>query len=164
MPMIRTYPPRGRALTPYSVSPFLIDHRRGPNPKKYSVTFIPAHLAVTKCPNSWSMTMAMMAKITAKNGENPVTTASTRTMATKYPRRNRRSRLSISTGALDSASSRLLTNCVMCGVTALSSEPPAVPAPGPAGLHRSQRRQCSALFRRAPPRPHGSSRQSRSKG
>ena len=46
------------ALTPYSVSPLRTDHSRGPKPTKYSVTFMPARLAVMKCPNSCSITMA----------------------------------------------------------------------------------------------------------
>src|SRR6516165_9823184 len=46
------------AFTPYSVSPLRTDHRRGPNPTKYSVTFMPAHLAVAKWPSSCSITIA----------------------------------------------------------------------------------------------------------
>ena len=46
--------------------------------------------------------------------------------------------------------------------SSLSSPPLAAPALGPAGLHRSQRRLCSALFRRDPPGPPGWCRQSRS--
>ncbi len=45
---------------PYSVSPRRKDHRRGPNPTKYSVTFMPLRLAMVKWPSSWSMTMTMM--------------------------------------------------------------------------------------------------------
>ena len=55
---MRTYPPAGMALTPYSVSPRRTDHSRGPKPTKYSVTCMPARLAVMKWPNSCSMTMA----------------------------------------------------------------------------------------------------------
>ena len=56
---------------PYSVSPLRIDHSLGPKPKKYSVTFIPAHLAVMKWPVSWIMTMAMMARTKATTGKVP---------------------------------------------------------------------------------------------
>ena len=45
MPMIRTYPPAGIALMPYSVSPLRNDQIRGPNPRKNSVTFIPDFFA-----------------------------------------------------------------------------------------------------------------------
>ena len=45
---------------PYSVSPRRNDHRRGPKPTKYSVTFMPPRLAATKWPSSWSMTMTMI--------------------------------------------------------------------------------------------------------
>ena len=55
---MRTYPPAGMALMPYSVSPRRTDHSRGPKPTKYSVTFMPARLAVTKWPNSCSITIA----------------------------------------------------------------------------------------------------------
>ena len=53
MPMIRTNAPSGSARTPYSVSPRRKLHRRGPNPMKNWVAFMPVHLAVTKCPSSW---------------------------------------------------------------------------------------------------------------
>ena len=53
------------ALIPYSVSPFRIDHNRGPNPRKYSLTFIPLSLAAVKCPSSWSMITAAMTAMTA---------------------------------------------------------------------------------------------------
>ena len=66
---------------PYSVSPRRIDHRRGPKPRKYSVTFIRLHLAVTKWPSSCSMTMTMMATITMRRSVVWVTTAAS-TMAT----------------------------------------------------------------------------------
>src|SRR5438270_1502616 len=115
------------ALMPYSVSPFLIDQRRGPNPKKYSLTFIPAHLAVTKCPNSCSITMAMRAKITPRKGENPVTMASTRTMATKKARRTKRSRLSIFSGPVGS---RFCNSCVKDSPRSLLHRPPR-PLTGP---------------------------------
>ncbi len=62
------------ALIPYSVSPLRIDHSRGPKPKKYSVTFIPDHLAVMKCPVSWIITMAMMARTKATAGNVPADT------------------------------------------------------------------------------------------
>ena len=45
---------------PYSGSPRRKDHRRGPKPTKYSVTFMPLRLATRKWPSSWSMTMTMM--------------------------------------------------------------------------------------------------------
>src|SRR4051794_38623197 len=41
MPMMRTYPPAGMALSPYSVSPRRNDQSFGPKPTKYSVTFMP---------------------------------------------------------------------------------------------------------------------------
>src|SRR5207249_8374963 len=46
IPTIFTKPPSGIALSPYSVSPRRNDHRVGPNPAKYRVTFIPNALAV----------------------------------------------------------------------------------------------------------------------
>ncbi len=47
MPTIRTYPPSGIGFAPYSVSPLRTDHSFGrPNPKKNSVTFMPARLAM----------------------------------------------------------------------------------------------------------------------
>ena len=46
IPTMRTYPPAGMAFTPYSVSPRRKDHTRGPKPRKNSVTFMPARLAV----------------------------------------------------------------------------------------------------------------------
>ena len=55
---MRTYPPAGMPFTPYSVSPRRTDQSRGPKPTKYSVTCMPAHFAVMKCPNSCSITMA----------------------------------------------------------------------------------------------------------
>ena len=55
MPMMRQYPPRITAFTPYSVSPRVNDQIRGPNPTKNSVTFIPDRFAVTKCAASCNM-------------------------------------------------------------------------------------------------------------
>ena len=46
--MILTKPPSGTALMPYSVSPFCLDHRVGPNPAKNWVAFMPNLLAVTR--------------------------------------------------------------------------------------------------------------------
>ncbi len=66
---MRTYPPAGIALTPYSVSPLRTDHRRGPKPTKYSVTFMPAHLAVAKCPSSCSITITM--RMAMKRSRSP---------------------------------------------------------------------------------------------
>src|SRR5262249_20927108 len=51
-PVIRTKAPNGRDLTPYSVSPRLVDHRVFPKPTKNWVTFMPNFLAVRKCPSS----------------------------------------------------------------------------------------------------------------
>ena len=48
IPMMRTYPPKGMALTPYTVSPRVVDQSFGPNPKKASVAFMPNALAATK--------------------------------------------------------------------------------------------------------------------
>src|SRR3989440_6105324 len=47
IPTIFTKPPSGMALRPYSVSPRWKDHRVGPKPAKYRVTFIPNRLAVS---------------------------------------------------------------------------------------------------------------------
>jgi hypothetical protein len=62
------------ALTPYSVSPRRTDHSRGPKPTKYSVTFIPAHLAVTKWPNSCSITITMMMATKSSTSPRPAMT------------------------------------------------------------------------------------------
>ncbi len=51
---MRMYPPSGIAFTPYSVSPFLRDHRVGPKPTMYCVTFTPNFFAGTMCPTSCS--------------------------------------------------------------------------------------------------------------
>ena len=59
------------ALTPYSVSPRRTDHKRGPKPTKYSVTFIRLHLAVAKWPSSWTMTITMMATMTISSALRP---------------------------------------------------------------------------------------------
>ena len=56
MPVILTKPPSGSALTPYSVSPRLVDQSVVPKPTKNWVAFMPKALAVTKCPASCSMT------------------------------------------------------------------------------------------------------------
>jgi len=60
-----------------------IDHRLGPKPKKYSVTFIPDHLAVMKWPVSWIMTMAMMARMKATTGKVPAATDQAMPSATR---------------------------------------------------------------------------------
>ena len=73
--MMRTYPPAGMALTPYSVSPRRVDHSRGPKPRKNSVTFMPDHLAVMKCPNSCSMIIRIRAATTATVFTTSVITA-----------------------------------------------------------------------------------------
>ena len=39
--MIRTNPPAGISLSPYSVSPRLVDQTVRPKPTKYWVTFMP---------------------------------------------------------------------------------------------------------------------------
>src|SRR5919197_2183177 len=46
---------------PYSVSPRVRDQIVGPKPTKYWVAFIPNRLAVMKCPDSWSMSVASSA-------------------------------------------------------------------------------------------------------
>src|SRR4029453_18277295 len=48
MPAILQKPPRGRALTPYWVSPRRNDQTVGPKPRKKRSTFIPNSLAVVK--------------------------------------------------------------------------------------------------------------------
>src|SRR6266851_809041 len=55
VPVILTNPPSGSALTPYSVSPRILDQSVGPNPTKYWVTFIPKAFAVARWPASCSM-------------------------------------------------------------------------------------------------------------
>ena len=60
MPVIRTNAPNGRALTPYSVSPRVVDHRVGPKPTKNWVAFMPNFLAVRKCPASCKITEMRM--------------------------------------------------------------------------------------------------------
>src|SRR5512133_1057928 len=42
------------AFTPYSVSPRRVDHKRGPNPTKNSVTLILNAFATAKCAASWT--------------------------------------------------------------------------------------------------------------
>ena len=64
MPMMRQYPPRITALTPYSVSPRLNDHKRGPKPTKNSVTFMPERFAAKKCADSCSMMISGSVRIT----------------------------------------------------------------------------------------------------
>src|SRR6266540_769687 len=58
---MRTYPPRGKALTPYSVSPRRNAHRRGPNPTKNSSTLILNAFATAKCAASWMRITRRMA-------------------------------------------------------------------------------------------------------
>src|SRR5581483_8880328 len=82
------------ALTPYSVSPFVTDHRRLPNPKKNSVTFMPVHLAVAKWPSSWSITISTTAKITATVFSTPVRVAAKTPAARIRNSRKRAARLS----------------------------------------------------------------------
>ncbi len=83
MPRMRTYPPAGIALIPYSVSPLRTDHSRGPNPRKYSVTFIPLSLAAVKWPASWSMiTPAITATVTSTGRKWPSTASTTSTNST----------------------------------------------------------------------------------
>src|SRR2546422_10573361 len=65
---MRTYPPNGSAFTPYSVSPRIVDHRRGPNPTKNSSTLIPNHFAAPKCAASWIRIVTRMA---TKNRKMP---------------------------------------------------------------------------------------------
>ena len=60
---------------PYSVSPRRKDQSRGPNPTKYSVTFIPPRLAARKWPSSWTMTMTMIETTTMRRSACPVATA-----------------------------------------------------------------------------------------
>ena len=52
IPTIRTNPPSGTALTPYSVSPLRVDHRVLPNPTMNSVHLMPNILAVAMWPSS----------------------------------------------------------------------------------------------------------------
>src|SRR5690606_5783665 len=52
IPPMRTYPPSGIALRPYSVSPRLTDHSVFPKPTMYWVQRIPNSLAGTRCPSS----------------------------------------------------------------------------------------------------------------
>src|SRR5579875_4150204 len=70
------------ALIPYSVSPRRTDHSRGPKPRKYSVTFIPLHLAVAKCPSSWIITMPTRSAITTTRSPAPSSTATATATAT----------------------------------------------------------------------------------
>src|SRR6266498_4642613 len=77
IPAIRTYPPAGMALNPYSVSPRRKDHSRGPNPTKNSSTLIPNSLAEKKWPASWTITTTMrttMKRVTPRvvdTGDDP---------------------------------------------------------------------------------------------
>ena len=84
---MRTYPPAGMAFTPYSVSPRLTDHKRGPNPTKYSVTFMPDHFAVTKWPSSCSITMAI--RMTMKSRRSPRPAARKMAVITARPMSSR---------------------------------------------------------------------------
>ena len=59
MPTIRMKPPIGIALTPYSVSPRLVDQTVLPKPTKYWVTFTPNFFAGHMCPTSCSAMDAM---------------------------------------------------------------------------------------------------------
>jgi hypothetical protein len=62
MPAILQKPPRGKALMPYSVSPFRNDQMVGPKPRKKRSTFIPKNLAVAKCPPSCRKMASMRAR------------------------------------------------------------------------------------------------------
>jgi hypothetical protein len=54
IPIIRTYPPSGMALRPYSVSPRRRENTVGPKPTMYCVHLTPKRLAGTRCPISCS--------------------------------------------------------------------------------------------------------------
>ena len=56
IPAMRTKPPRGRSLIPYSVPLTRLDHRVGPKPMKYCETFTPNLFAGTRWPSSWMPT------------------------------------------------------------------------------------------------------------
>src|SRR5450755_889462 len=75
------------ALTPYSVSPRRTDHSRGPKPTKYSVSFMPAHLAVAKWPSSCSMTTATRMAMNSSRSPSPASTKRTVTRASTTRRR-----------------------------------------------------------------------------
>jgi len=51
-PRIFTYPPKGKALMLYIVSPIFFEKSFGPNPSENSNTIAPIAFAAMKCPNS----------------------------------------------------------------------------------------------------------------
>ncbi len=70
----------------------VVDQITGPKPTKKSVTFMPARLAVMKCPNSWAITMKMIAKITSGSAQptHKVSSVTTATVPTRSSSRDRR--------------------------------------------------------------------------
>ena len=82
--------PSGKRLDPVLGLPPPERPQAGPEPRKYSVTFMPPCLAARKWPSSWSMTITMRQATTMSRSTCPVATASGHDRRRRRPPARRR--------------------------------------------------------------------------